>query len=280
MIYQVFDLKDKNPALSMSTPVHVYCPDNFDEFSKGVKRKTVVVIPGGGYSYCSNRENEPIALSLLAHDYNAFCINYACTSDIEFPYPMLQVFALVAYIRQHAEEYNVDINNIYVMGFSAGGHLAASSACYFIDPKFASMLNVKPEDIKINGCILAYPVITMKEDETHIGTMENITEGRKPELMDYFSIEKHVSRSFPKTFIYETEEDVVVPPINTYKLVDALKSQGIECKVDLFPKGIHGTSLCTEQVYYGQPRSFIEEIKLNSKWIDHMVNFFNGREDY
>ena len=108
MIYEAFDLKDKVSAIKKSASVHVYCPDNYEEFSSGVKRKTVVVIPGGGYEWCSNRENEPLAFELLAHDMNAFTIEYSVREDIEFPYPMIQVFALIAYIRANAEKYHID----------------------------------------------------------------------------------------------------------------------------------------------------------------------------
>ncbi len=280
MIYEEFDLKDRVKEIKKSARVRVFCPKNYDEYSKDVKRKTVIVIPGGGYEWCSHRENEPLAFELLAHDMNAFTIEYSVKEDIEFPYPMIQVFALIAYVRENAEKYNVDPNEIYVLGFSAGGHLAASVACYHQDPQFAKYLGVTNEKIKVNGCLLGYPVILMNKDETHYGSMYWISEKEKPELLDFFDIVKHITKDFPRTYIYETSCDTCVPPVNSYKLKEALDASGIPCVLDLYKWGVHGSSVARRNVYYGESQEYIDTIKANARWIDNMANFINQNEDY
>ena len=90
------------------------------------KRPAIVVCPGGGYMYCSNREGEPIALAYAARGFHAFVLRYSVGWDAADFKPLEEVSWAIGYLRENAEEWNVDTDKISVMGFSAGGHLAAS----------------------------------------------------------------------------------------------------------------------------------------------------------
>ena len=105
------------------------------------------------------------------------------------------------------------------MGFSAGGHLAASMSCYFTEDKYSKYLNVPKEHIVINGCVLGYPVITMG-DYTHQITMENVTKKKKAErLIQYLSSilcgqkfeTAKTSLSFRKSSVVQINDELLVP---------------------------------------------------------------------
>ena len=103
----------------------LYLPDNSDKIEAGRKRPTVVICPGGGYSGTSDREAEPIAFQFVAEDCNAIVVRYSC-APARFPCQIMELAWAVSKIRENAEEWNVNLDKIAVMGFSAGGHLAAS----------------------------------------------------------------------------------------------------------------------------------------------------------
>ena len=103
----------------------LYLPDNLEEVEPNLVRPTVIVCPGGGYHFTSKREGEPIALKLISAGLNAVVVHYSC-APARFPCQLLELSSVVAKVRENAEEWNVDTNKIVVMGFSAGGHLAAS----------------------------------------------------------------------------------------------------------------------------------------------------------
>lgn len=110
---------EKNPEFTG------YILRNYDEYCKDRKRPAVIVCPGGGYMYCSEREATPIAMEYLAGGINAFILRYSCKPAV-FPTALVQLATAVKLVREHAKEWNIDSEKIIVVGFSAGGHLAAS----------------------------------------------------------------------------------------------------------------------------------------------------------
>lgn len=272
MFHEKINLKSAFPNLNKQVELIAYCPDNFSEYSSGKKRKTIILLPGGAYSFLSEREDEVVALRLIGYDLNVFVLHYNL-GPYHFPYPLLEGLAAVAYIRKNASKYHVDEDAICVMGFSAGGHFAATIAAYHHDQKFTSILNLNPEDTKVNGAILAYPVITMGQN-THNGTMENVT-NNQAELIDFYSIEKHVTKQFPKTFIWTTHDDTIVDSVNTLLLANALKASEVKFELHYYPLGDHGTSLADKSCYNQENLDlhYMEEIKYFSNWIDLAIKF-------
>lgn len=243
MRYEKINLKDYFP-LPYDVTLTCYCPDNFLELDLNRKRKSILVCPGGGYGFVSDREAEPIALQFLGEDYNAFVLTYSINEKAFYPTPILEAFAAIAYMRKYADKYNVDVNKILIMGFSAGGHLAASASAFWHKEEYAKMLNVTNEDIKINGSILCYPVISCNE-YGHLGTVQNISH-QEPELVKLLSIEDQVSKYFPKSFIWHTAKDRAVDIHNSLMLCSALSKNDIDYELHIFKNGQHGLSLANE----------------------------------
>ena len=268
MINETIKLKDFYKNINSDSKLVTYCPDNFEEFSTGRKRKAILIIPGGGYEFTSQREAEPIALAFLGHDIAAFVLEYTI-GEFEFPKPIDETFAAILYIRQNAEKYHVDTNKISLMGFSAGGHLAASTTMLMEDNYFSKLLDCKQEELKINGLLLGYPVITMDPNFTHAGTARCRTHGNK-EMIEKFSIEKHVTNKFPKTFIFLTSEDNAVPPENSLRFASELVKHHIPVELHMYPEGGHGLALGNEITNWHKEDKVYKDVET---WIYHALEF-------
>lgn len=269
MIYKTINLKDEYPMLKNDVRLHCYCPSNFNEFSKDRKRKCVLTLPGGAYCFLSEREAEPVVLKFLSEDLACFCLEYNL-GPYEYPYPMIEGFTAISYIRKHQDEFHVDPNHIIVAGFSAGGHFAASLGAFCIKKEYADFLNVKLEDIKVNGLILSYPVITMG-DCTHGPTRDQLLKER-PDLKDYYSIEKQVTPAYPVTFLWTTNDDTCVDASNSLLLALALKKNKVRFELHYYPIGDHGGSLANEIV---SPKDdyLTNVLSYFSSWIDLAIQF-------
>lgn len=273
MIYREINLKNEFSALENDAILNCYCLSNFKEFSIGRKRKAILILPGGGYGFVSEREGEPIAVQFLAEDISTFVLTYTIGEKIKHPYPIIEAFAAIAYIRKHADELNVDPNKISVMGFSAGGHLAATVSCYYNDPFFAKYLGLTNDDIKVNGTILCYPVISSDLTISHSGSFVNLTKGDK-ELMEKYSIEKHITKDFPPTFIWTTGQDTLVHPFNSLNLAKELLNKGITCELHMYPLGWHGLALASKITDRAEDtvQSFYPIVHT---WVKTCINFVN-----
>ena len=128
---------------SKSATLDGYILDTYTMLGQYTTRPAVLVIPGGGYVYCSPREGEPIALSYVARGFHTFVLTYSTGWDAAGFSPLEEVSWAIGYIREHAGEWNVAADKIAVCGFSAGGHLALSSGI---------LAENKP-----NAMILGYP---------------------------------------------------------------------------------------------------------------------------
>ncbi len=221
-----------------------------------MKRPAVIVCPGGGYAFTSEREGEPVALQYAAAGCQAFVLWYSVAPDV-WPTALLELAASVAYVRSHASEWDIDPDGIMVEGFSAGGHLAASLATFWDQEFVWKPLGVEKEAVKPNGAILSYPVITSGEF-AHRGSFENLLGdgslygqgGPKPrqmERLDLVSLEKHAGAQNPPTFLWHTYNDPAVPVENSLLLVEALRKAGISVELHIFPDGPHGLSLANRE---------------------------------
>ncbi len=272
MIHKQINLKTYYPSLPNDVYLTSYCPDNYLEFSNNRHRKCVLVLPGGGYEFLSDREAEPIALRFAGYDIASFVLKYSIKPNLKYPNPYLEVFAALAYIRKNADFYHIDVNAISVIGFSAGGHLAAASSAFHTQEEFAKLLNIDVKDMQINGCILGYPVISTTFG--HEGTIKAATNG-DPELMEKLSIDKQVTPSFPKTFIWHTTFDSVVSIQNSLALAESLRKNHIFFEMHIYPMLDHGQSLADESVYNDQimSKENLNLMKHNTQWMENAIHF-------
>lgn len=271
MHYKHLDLSAKYRALQEGVYLTIYAPSLINELNGVRKRPAVILIPGGAYAYVSEREGEPVALRLLNAGFNVFLLTYN-VGPYSYPNPLLEGFAALLYVKEHAEIYSTDTNKIAIMGFSAGGHFAASLAAYQENKEIAALLGAEPSLLTFNGLLLSYPVISMKH-KPHEITKQNITKSEK-DLISKYSIEDHVSANFPKTFIWTTDSDTVVSSEHSLLLATALKKQNIPFELHYYPFGDHGLSLADASVFVAETDpNFIAEISYIKEWINLAIKF-------
>ena len=211
-------------------------------------RKTplILICPGGGYAMTSNREAEPIALQFNSMGYQAAVLRYSCAPAV-YPTALCEVAQSVKLIREHAEEWNVDVEKIIVMGFSAGGHLAASYGVFWNEPWLSEKMQCDKKLLEPNGLVLCYPVISSKEEIAHQDSIKNLLGESYPEMKEQVSLEDKVGKHTPKTFLWHTFTDPVVPFWNSLRFAEALGKAGVPMEYHLYPTGGHGLSLANEQ---------------------------------
>lgn len=205
-------------------------------------RRSIVICPGGGYAYRSDREAEPIALVFASMGFNCFVVEYRVATAVH-PAPLFDVAHAVAWVRAHAAEYHADPNAIAVMGFSAGGHAAGHLGVRWDDAALMADFGLTPEQARPNAQVLCYPVVTGGEF-AHRGSFVNLTGSEDLTVHLGYSLEDKVTDHTPPTFLWHTFEDGAVPVENTLMMASALRRAGVVTEVHIFPKGGHGLALC------------------------------------
>ncbi len=249
--------------------VELYLPYNSVEMGRANhKRPCIIVCAGGGYGFTSEREAEPIALRFLPWGFNVFNITYS-VSPHRFPTQLCEIAALMELIYKNADEWNCNTEKIAIIGFSAGGHLAAH---------YSTMYNCKevreffPESKSVNASVLCYPVISADPDVAHMGSFENLL-GHKPQSKqeeEYFSCNCQVDENTPPAFIWHTAADQVVPVQNSILYANALADNKIPFELHIYPYGQHGLSTCDKETY----NEVTDIIKYSADWLISLKKWF------
>lgn len=243
MRFETFDLQKQFPNLPQAVTCTAYLQDNSEEIAPNRKRPAVVVCPGGGYVFRSDRENEPIALALLARGYQVFVLNYSV--NVAYPTQLLEAAALFAFIRRNADEFHVLPNAVSIMGFSAGGHVSATVGTLWHEAVIGETLGVTAKEARPDALLLCYPVITGGE-KAHRGSLD-IVSGGDTALVEKLSLETAVTKDTPPTFLWHTMSDDTVPVENSLMFANALTANGVPFEMHVFPNGPHGLSLANEE---------------------------------
>ncbi len=235
-------------------------------------RPTVIVLPGGGYCITSEREADAIALRFLARGYNAGILYYSCAPS-RYPVALLEALSCVKYVRDNADKLFADREKIYVLGFSAGGHLAASCGTHWHRAEskkyFGDVNGVKP-----NGLVLCYPVISSGAS-AHLGSFVNLLGDRADDeaWREYVSLEKQVDGNTPKSFIWATYGDDAVPFKNSMLFATALGEAGVPFGLHIYEDGPHGIAtadkVTTPMEYPLRTRAWLD---MAADWIGEQGN--------
>ncbi len=229
-----------------------YILKNSKEYCAGRLRPAVLLCPGGGYAFTSDREATPVALAFLAQGIDVFVLRYTCAPQGEFPMQLCQAAAAMRVIRKNAAAWHVDAKRIAICGFSAGGHLAASLGVFWNSPLLKKR-KLGGEDCRPDGMALCYPVITSGQ-YAHRGSFNSLLGARAGdrEMLSLLSLEKQVTSDTPPAFLWHTWTDDAVPVQNTLLFASALAEAGIRAEVHIYPEGSHGLSLGNELVCSGE----------------------------
>ena len=205
----------------------------------------VVICPGGGYGFLAmDHEGKQIAEWFNSFGVTAAVLDYRHRNKgYGHPNPMLDAQRAIRIVRANAQTWNIDPAKIGVLGFSAGGHLASTAAVHFGDhPNPAD--DIDKISCRPDFAILCYSVILFGSPYTHRGSMQNlIGNDMPPELIEFYSTEKHVTAKTPPTFQFTTDEDTGVPAENSIEFYLALRKHKVPAELHIYQKGQHGLGL-------------------------------------
>lgn len=210
------------------------------------RRPVILICPGGGYSWVSDREGEAVALRFMSMGFHAAVLRYSVAPD-RFPTALTQLAKAVSILRENSAAWHIDAEKVIVMGFSAGGHLAASLGVFWNRPFLCDAAGCSAETLRPNGLILSYPVITSDPQHAHQDSFRKLLgEDATVQMLEMVSLEKQVGSHVPRTFLWHTMEDSTVPAENSLLFVQSLLRHGIPVEFHLYEKGPHGLSLASE----------------------------------
>lgn len=206
----------------------------------GKKHPFAILVPGGGYQMVSSFiEGGPMARKLNQQGISAFIVYYRVKKNAKYPAPMEDLATAVRTIFARAEEYNLDTKNYSIWGASAGAHLAAAFGT-------DNMGYIKYDLPKPGALVLAYPVITMEREKTHLGSHDMLLgKDATKEMESFTSVEQHVTAEYPRTFIWCSDDDDIVNPDNTRDMVVALQNAGVEVHSTIYHGVQHGAGPAT-----------------------------------
>lgn len=207
-------------------------------------RPLVIICPGGGYCFTSEREAEMFALKWNGYGYHAIVLWYSVSPAV-YPTALKELAQVVKLAHNHAKEWYIDTEKIFVQGSSAGGHLAASYGMFWNRAFLAEETGLSPAMLKPAGMILNYPVITSGE-YAHKESFENLLGEAYEERKEELSLEKQVSADTPPAFVWTTNEDGLVPAENSLLLALAMRREKIPVELHMYMKGGHGLGLASE----------------------------------
>ena len=251
---------------SAEAHLDTYIIEPSPEMQHNTKRPALVICPGGGYAFCSEREGEPVARAFAAAGYQTFVLWYA-VDQLPFPCQLLQAAKAVAIVRAHAQEWCIDPDNIVIAGFSAGGHLAASLGVLWNRDYVKNALGYQQGEHRPNGMILSYPVITSGEFAHRDSFKHLLLDRYSDELLAETSLEKQVSADTVPAFIWHTYPDGCVPVENTLMFASAMKAYNIPLELHIFPDGNHGMSIVTAEVGGGPAEA--------AAWVDMAIRWMS-----
>lgn len=278
MLHQIFPLTEDG-RVTLSTYLFERSTvlwNNKDKWEPD-KRPAVIVCPGGGYWFLSQREGEPVALSFMQQGFQAFVLHYSLKEHSAFPAPLEDVSKAVWFVRSHAEEWNIDPDKIAIGGFSAGGHISALLGTQWNTSGLCERLNIPEGGNKPNAMFMSYaPTEIFEADDSNKEAYEDIN--GIGDLLRYpvpeIKVINYVGSHTPPTFIWHTRKDML-HCTQSMHFAEELYKNDIPFELHVFNEGPHGMSLSSPLVSYGY------DLPTNvGEWFPLCVNFFKKILDF
>lgn len=267
MKFETVVLKDHYKCVEGGT-LKVLCTDN--PFGRGHNwvRPMVIVVPGGAYWGVAKREGEPVAAEFFAKGYQVAILDYLCREQgAQYPEQIFELGAAVDYVIKNAKRLDVNPKEIFIVGFSAGGHLVAD-----FSNEYPTLNKRRKADLSINvkAVGLSYPVI-----DDHEESFDNLlywyAKEEKASLKAFLKMPARVTKNTPPTFIWTTAEDQIVPAQNTLRYALALADNGVPYECHVYPKGGHGMSVGSLEL---NDNAYAATVL--SAWTKDMIRFFRS----
>jgi acetyl esterase/lipase len=231
------------PESHGAAPIDTPTLTEFIPKNAGHPTPAVVIFPGGGYVKLSmDTEGYNEAAWFQKRGVAAFVLKYRLPGDgYLHPVPLHDAQRAIRLVRAHAAKWNINPDKIGIMGFSAGGHLAATAETHYDSGNPAA-----PDPIDRAGCrpdfsVLVYAVVSLNDKFTNAATkLKLLGPHPDPKLVESLSNETQVTPQTPPTILVEAKDDNRVPIINSHLMYEALKKNGVPAQLDEYPTGSHG----------------------------------------
>lgn len=217
------------------------------ELKTGDNNPAMIICPGGGYLIRTEKEEgTDIAEWLNANGISAFVLDYRLT-PYGLPVSLGDAQRAIRYLRYHADEYNIDPDRIGIMGFSAGGNLAATLGTHYDSGNPNAHDSIENMSSRPDLMVLCYTATSNTGEFAF--PFAKIVLGNNPskEMIDFYTIDKQVTSNTPPAFIWQTKTDDIVSVQNSYMYADAFETNNVPYELHLFPSGPHGLGLAKEQ---------------------------------
>jgi acetyl esterase/lipase len=207
-----------------------------------------VVAPGGGYGgLAADHEGVQVAKFMNSLGVTAFVLHYRLGSaGYHYPIELMDVQRAIRLVRSKAGDYSLDVNRVGIIGFSAGGHLTSMAATLF-DEKPDGMTNDAVDQLSARPDVACptYPVISMIDDHAHKGSRKNLLgpNNDNADLMKKTTTYLQVTARTPPIFIFQTDDDTVVPAENAVNFYLACRKHKVPAELHIFKPGPHGVGL-------------------------------------
>ncbi|MCD0488903.1 alpha/beta hydrolase [Pedobacter sp. MC2016-14] len=227
----------------------------------------VVICPGGGYSGLAiTHEGDRLAEEFQKIGVAAIILYYRLPSDLSMKDksigPLQDAQQAIKTVRERAAEWNVDVNKVGILGFSAGGHLASTAGTHFSK---ALIPNANNTSVRPDFMVLIYPVISFSDELAHLGSRTNlIGKNPSPEKIKEYSNDLQVTSATPVTFLVHAGDDRGVKVENSLNFYQALHKNGVDAALIVYPKGGHGFGMVNGTT--------------TDKWFDHLKNWMKSQQ--
>lgn len=265
-----------------------------ESLNENQKRPAVIICPGGAYLYTSKREGECVALKFNTKGYHAFVLDYStyevAPNNCKHPQQLLELAASVKMIRENANIWGIDKDKIVIVGFSAGGNLAANYGNYW-HKELLDKITKDKEELRPNALILSYPLLDYVYNDEKTRLLSSSTCNSNVEMMlsankvflgeEVPSLEKqkevssyyNITSNTPPTFIWHTFEDELVYVAPSISYAKKLSEMGVPCEIHIYESGQHGLSLADET----SARNETQINKNVATWFDMAINWLDKR---
>jgi acetyl esterase/lipase len=213
--------------------------------SGGTRPATAIIVcPGGGYTrLAADHEGRAVAEWLNSIGVSAFVLKYRL-KEYGHPAPLRDVLRAVRLLRRDAARWGIAPDRIGVLGFSAGGHLAASAGTLFDDPDGRTGATLDAVSARPDFLVLVYPVIRLIGPAAHTGSGKSLLgENATPEMLERYSLDTRVTKDTPPAFLVHGGTDTAVPAENSVLFYLALRRAGVPAEMHLYREGAHGIGL-------------------------------------
>ncbi|WP_119327121.1 alpha/beta hydrolase [Companilactobacillus musae] len=265
------EAKEYNLAISNHEfKVKGYWLDQVDDFGQTVDYPIVIICPGGGFTFHSEREEEPIALRFNSFGMHAVVLEYKLIDqDPVYPIALQELAKTIDWVTRQAEKHHVDSKRIILAGFSAGGHVVAAYNGLATDSKLREKYQLNQYIGEHAGLILGYPVIDM----TVKGSFPNddkilheISEDRT-----FWKAQDLLNKNSKPAFVWQTRTDDLVDVINSLMYVEKMTQLGLSAEYHMFGSGIHGLALGTYVTKKPGKDKYLNA--WTAKWIELALNW-------